>query len=159
MTRLVSMIFKSQIHKNKEGAPLDSIMKVFAYFMNFYLLFTRSWAPPSPPASRPLFDERIYRFSGWHHHFIWQVVLSFLEFKEKRPSPFWENGVFRFCPESPLRPHLALNRTFVISTWLGQPRWLVIGGKWIKLSWAHGKWPIWHYFNPRGLSFGPPKGP
>ena len=42
---LVSMIFKSQIHKNKEGAPLDSIMKVFAYFMNFYLLFTRSWAP------------------------------------------------------------------------------------------------------------------
>ena len=113
----------------------------------------------APPASRPLFDEKIYRFSGWHHHFIWQVVLSFLEFKEKRPSPFWENGVFRFCPESPLRPHLALNRPFVISTCLGQPRWLVIGGKRIKLSWAHGKWPIWHYFNPRGLSFGPPKGP
>ena len=42
----------------------------------------------APPASRPLFDEKIHRFSGWHHHFIWQVVLSFLEFKEKRPSPF-----------------------------------------------------------------------
>ena len=110
----------------------------------------------TPPASRPLFDEKIYRFSGWHHHFIWQVVLSFLEFKEKRPSPFWENGVFRFCL---LRPHLALNRPLVFPSCLGPPRWLVIGRKWIKFSWAHGKWPMWHYLNPGGLSFGPSKGP
>ena len=58
-----------------------------------------------------------------------------------------------------LRALKAQNRPFMALTCLGAPRWLVRGGKWIKFSWEHGKWPIWHYYNPKGPSFGVPKGP
>ena len=37
--------------------------------------------------------------------------------------------------------------------------WLVLGMTWIKLCWIHGKWPIGHYYDLKGPSFGAQAGP
>ena len=37
--------------------------------------------------------------------------------------------------------------------------WLVLGMTWIKLCWIHGRWPIGHYFDLKGPSFGAQAGP